>query len=203
MFFTELFTNPVFFFRYVAIVIISITVHELAHGWVAVAQGDDTPQKTGHLTPNPLVHIGVGSIIFLCVAGIAAGQMPVNPAKFRSPRLSSILVSAAGPCSNLALGLLCIVILNLITKTSSAHVWSVDLFLLATQINLVLFLFNLLPAPPLDGFRISCEFFPEFKLLDDAIGVFLLMILLLMPATVPGLVRLADMAIAVMTGLSR
>ncbi|MGA7936838.1 MAG: site-2 protease family protein, partial [Kovacikia sp.] len=194
MFITELFTHPVFFLRYVAIVIVSITLHELAHGWVTVAQGDDTPQRTGHLTPNPLVHMGLESIIFLCVAGVAAGQMPVNPAKFRSPRTGNVLVSAAGPFSNLALGLLCIVILNLITGTSSAHVWNVNFFLLAARINLVLFLFNLLPAPPLDGFRILCEFLPEFKLLDDTIGLFLLMILLLMPDTIPGLVRLADIA---------
>ena len=201
MFLTELFTHPVFFLRYVAIVIISITLHELAHGWVAVAQGDDTPKKTGHLTPNPLVHMGLESIIFLCVAGVAAGQMPVNPTKFRSPRMGNILVSIAGPFSNLALGLFCIVVLNLIEGISSTNIWSVDFFLLAARINFVLFLFNLLPAPPLDGFRVLCEFFPEFKLLDDTIGLFLLMILLLMPDTVPGLVRVADIAIEVMTGL--
>ncbi|MBW4473833.1 MAG: site-2 protease family protein [Stenomitos rutilans HA7619-LM2] len=201
MFLAELFTNPIFFFRYVAIVIVSVSVHELAHGWAAVAQGDDTPQRTGHLTPNPLVHMGLESIIFLCVAGIAVGQMPVNPAKFRSPRTGNILVSVAGPFSNLALGLLCIIAINLIVTTSFAHLWSVNFFLLAAQINFVLFLFNLLPAPPLDGFRVLCEFFPEFKQLDDTIGLFLLMILLLMPNTVTGLVRIADIAIEAMTGL--
>lgn len=193
LFLTELFTHPVFFFRYVAIIIVSVSVHELAHGWAAVAQGDDTPQRAGHLTLNPLVHMGVESLIFLCVAGVAIGQMPVNPAKFRSPRMGSILVSVAGPFSNLALGLFCIVALKLIAGTSSTHLWSLGFFLLAAQINFVLFLFNLLPAPPLDGFRVLCEFFPEFKLLDDTIGLFLLMILLLMPDTVPGLVRVADM----------
>lgn len=201
MFLTELFTHPIFFLRYVAIVIVSISVHELAHGWVAVAQGDDTPQRTGHLTPNPLIHMGLESVLFLCVAGVAVGQMPINPAKFRSPRMGNILVSVAGPFSNLAIGLFCIVMLKLTVGTSSTHIWSVDFFLLAAQINFVLFLFNLLPAPPLDGFRVLCEIFPELKLLDDTIGLFLLMILLLMPNTVPGLVRTADIVIEVMTGL--
>ncbi|MCV3215717.1 hypothetical protein OGM63_19740 [Plectonema radiosum NIES-515] len=61
-----------------------------------MSQGDDTPQRTGHLTLNPVVHMGWESIIFLCIAGIAWGQMPVNPSKFRSAKLGNIIVSAAG-----------------------------------------------------------------------------------------------------------
>ena len=83
MFLNTLFANPIFFFRYVVIIIISISLHELAHGFAAINQGDDTPEKTGHITLNPVVHMGVGSIIFLCIAGISWGQMPINPYKLQ------------------------------------------------------------------------------------------------------------------------
>ncbi len=95
MFIQQLIKDPIYFFRIVTILIFSITLHELAHGWAAISQGDDTPQKTGHLTLNPVVHMGWESIIFLCIAGIAWGQMPVNPDKFRSKKIGNILVSAA------------------------------------------------------------------------------------------------------------
>ncbi len=106
MLFETLLTNPIFFLRTILIVVISITLHELAHGFVALSQGDDTPKRTGHLTLNPVVHMGWESIIFLCLAGIAWGQMPINPARFRHKKISNILVSAAGPILNLCLGIL-------------------------------------------------------------------------------------------------
>ncbi len=89
MFIQTLITEPIHFFRIVVIVIFSITFHELAHGWAAMSQGDNTPQQTGHLTLNPVVHMGKESLIFLCLMGIAWGQMPVNPSKFRSGKLGT------------------------------------------------------------------------------------------------------------------
>ncbi len=71
MLINTLLTDPVLFFRIVLIVIASVTLHELAHGWVALSQNDDTPKRSGHLTLNPIVHMGWESIIFLCIAGIA------------------------------------------------------------------------------------------------------------------------------------
>src|SRR4051812_34878458 len=62
MFIQTLITEPIHFFRIVVIVIFSITLHELAHGWAAMSQGDNTPQQTGHLTLNPVVHMGKESI---------------------------------------------------------------------------------------------------------------------------------------------
>ncbi len=96
MFINQLFRNPVYFLRVVIILIVSICLHELGHGIAAISQGDDTLFKTGHLTLNPLVHMGIHSLIFLAIAGIAWGQMPVNPGKFRSPKWGNILVAAAG-----------------------------------------------------------------------------------------------------------
>ncbi|WP_414572576.1 site-2 protease family protein [Nostoc sp. CCY 9925] len=196
MFIETLFTEPIYFFRIIIIVIFSITLHELAHGWAAMSQGDNTPQKTGHLTLNPVVHMGKESIIFLCLMGIAWGQMPVNPSKFRSPKLGNILVSAAGPLSNLALGILFIVVLKLLGNLSLSGLFSVEFIYLAARINLILFLFNLLPIPPLDGFHVFSEIFPKLKPLENTqFGLFAMMLLFIIPEFGIGLSSIADLVI--------
>lgn len=86
MFIEKLFTEPVFFIRVIAIVIISISLHELGHGFAAISQGDETPIIRGHITLNPVVHLGVPSLFILMLAGIAWGQMPVNPNNFKSSK---------------------------------------------------------------------------------------------------------------------
>ncbi|WP_339377344.1 site-2 protease family protein [Merismopedia glauca] len=154
---------------------VSITIHELAHGIVALSQGDNTPQVTGHMTLNPVVHMGWESLIFLCLVGIAWGQMPVNPSKFRYHKLSNILVSAAGPVSNL--GLASIGIAGLYLSKDNGLV-SQEFLYLAAQINITLCLFNLLPIPPLDGFHICSEIFPGLKWLENSyFGLFAMMII--------------------------
>ena len=193
MFLSTLISNPIFFFRYIVIIIISITLHELAHGFAAISQGDDTPEITGHITLNPVVHMGVESIIFLCIAGISWGQMPVNPYKFRNGRISDIWVSAAGPLSNLTLAFLFIVLL-LISYNSGFL--SRDFLYLAARVNLTLFLFNVLPIPPLDGFNIFSNIFPELKQLQATpIGTFGLMIIFLIPGFSGELIKIADSVI--------
>jgi Zn-dependent protease len=182
MFINTLVTNPVYFFRFVVIVIFSIVLHELAHGWAAISQGDDTPKKTGHITLNPVVHMGWQSIIFLCLAGISWGQMPVNPSKFRSPKWGNILVSGAGPFSNLVLGIFFSMLLRTYSNPIDSGFLSVNFVYMAAHINLTLFLFNLLPIPPLDGFHIYSEFFPELKQLEKTqFGQFALMFLFIIP----------------------
>ena len=190
MFLTTLVTNPVFFFRYIVIIIISITLHELAHGFAAMSQGDDTPERTGHITLNPVVHMGWESLIFLCIAGISWGQMPVNPYKFRNGRLSDIWVSAAGPLSNLALGFIFITLLLIYYHSA---LLSRDFLYLAARVNLSLFLFNMLPIPPLDGFSIFSNIFPELKQLQGSpFGMFGLIIIFLIPGFGGGLIMIAD-----------
>ena len=196
MFIETLITEPIHFFRIVAIVIFSITLHELAHGWAAMSQGDNTPQQTGHLTLNPVVHMGKESIIFLCLMGIAWGQMPVNPSKFRSGKLGNILVSAAGPLSNLALGILFIMMLKILAILSLSGLFSAEFLYLAARINLTLFLFNLLPIPPLDGFHVFSEIFPQLKPLEyTQFGLFAMMVLFIVPGFGIGLGRIADFLI--------
>jgi Zn-dependent protease len=164
--------------RIIVIVIASVTLHELAHGLAALSQGDDTPKRSGHMTLNPVIHMGWESIIFLCLAGIAWGHMPVNPSRFRHPRMGNILVSVAGPLLNLALGILFIVLLRFDLSHSSVRILSPEFLYLAAYINLSLFLFNMLPIPPLDGFYVYSEFFPALKPLNNSpLGLFALIIL--------------------------
>ncbi|MEO1431881.1 MAG: site-2 protease family protein [Cyanobacteria bacterium J06633_8] len=193
MFLTTLVTHPIFFFRYIVIVVISICLHELAHGFAALSQGDDTPKKSGHITLNPVVHMGVESIVFLCLVGMSWGQMPVNPYKFRNGKFSDILVSAAGPLCNLALGFIFIVLLSLFYN---AGFISKDFLYLAARINLAQFIFNLLPIPPLDGFHIFSNIFPGLKQLErSAMGAFGLMIIFLIPGFGAGLIAIVDLII--------
>lgn len=185
MFFETLFKDPIYFFRLVAILIISIVIHELAHGIAALSQGDDTPRQEGHMTLNPVVHMGYESLIFLCVAGIAWGSMPVSPHKFRHPRWSDILVSAAGPLSNLLLGTLCITAI-IATRQSALPMVSQEFLSMAARINMLLFLFNLLPIPPLDGFSVCEKLFPALKLdrfRNSPFALFFMMALFVLPVT--------------------
>jgi Zn-dependent protease len=192
-----LLTNPTQFFITAAIVIASVMLHELAHGFVALSQGDDTPRVSGHLTLNPIRLMSWQSLIFLCVAGIAWGQMPVNPTKFRLGKLSSILVFVAGPLTNLIIGLLLIELYK-----QSGHLLLIkgvqpQLLLMAAQINLVLFLLNLIPIPPLDGFQVVCEIIPPLKALQRTrFALFILMVLLLVPAFSKGLSTIAQSIIS-------
>ncbi|MEM9949802.1 MAG: site-2 protease family protein [Cyanobacteria bacterium P01_D01_bin.36] len=173
----SLFSDPIYFFRFAVIIIISITLHELGHGFAAIYQGDDTPIRAGHMTPNPVVHMGWPSLIFLCLIGMAWGQMPVNPSRFRNQRWGNILVSAAGPLTNLAIATVCIIIINLTKPSIVANFLSLEFFWLAAYINFGLCIFNFLPIPPLDGFHIFSEFFPSLKPLGRSQAGYILMML--------------------------
>lgn len=147
-------------------VIFSICLHELAHGYAALWQGDDTPRASGHMTMNPLVHMGPTSLLFFAILGIAWGAMPVNPYNFRS-RYGEAIVAAAGPATNAILMLLCVigsVVWVLAAKGIGEPYYSnVLIFLeLGAMLNAVLMLFNLLPVPPLDGSKILSDFVPAY-----------------------------------------
>jgi Zn-dependent protease len=155
-----LFKDPIFFSRYIAIIIISIVIHELAHGLAALSQGDDTPRVSGHMTLNPIVHMGWLSIIFLLMTGMAWGAMPVNPSRFKSATWGDAMVSLAGPFSNL---LLCTIGVLAMKLTGDAAFVSQDFLRMFALINAALFVFNLLPIPPLDGFQAIAAFVPPLQ----------------------------------------
>jgi len=141
-------------------VIAAITLHELAHGWAALWQGDETPRELGHMTPNPLVHMGPWSLLMLLLFGFAWGLMPTDPSRYRWGRRGRIVVAGAGPAMNLALAFLCLTALGVyLAKGLGDGSGELDqsqrnlIVFLRTGgwLNLVLAAFNLLPIFPLDG----------------------------------------------------
>ncbi len=159
MFFIQNLFEPDGRFYYVAVVltvIISIVVHELAHGLAALYFGDDTPRLAGHITLNPIVHMGGFSLVFLFLVGIAWGQMPVNPSRMRG-RHAHAYVALAGPLSNIVLALLALTALGLwrryfpaVDPTLMHDNARLAIYLFGVT-NIVLCFFNLVPVPPLDG----------------------------------------------------
>jgi Zn-dependent protease len=137
--------------------VLSIVLHELAHGWAALWQGDPTPRQLGHMTANPMVHMGPWSIAALLFLGFAWGAMPVDPSRFRWGRRGRIVVAAAGPMMNVALMLACALgmLLWLAWGPRGEPLFSnmAAFFFAGAELNLVLAIFNLLPIPPLDGFE--------------------------------------------------
>jgi Zn-dependent protease len=109
----------------------------------------------------------MGVNYFSLYSGHCLGKMPVNPSRFRKPKIGNIFVSVAGPLLNLALAILFIIVFKLNMGGSSVKIWSCEFLYLAAYINLSLFMFNMLPIPPLDGFHVCSEFFPELKALEN------------------------------------
>jgi len=139
------------------IVLVSLTLHELAHAWVAWRLGDPTAKREGRLTLNPVVHIDpIGTLMFV-VTGLAAGlpfgwakPVPVNPGYFRRPKEGMAIVAVAGPIMNFLIALVCFAVLRHVNMSSEAF----EVLRLAWIVNVVLGIFNLIPVPPLDGSRV-------------------------------------------------
>jgi Zn-dependent protease len=165
----------------IPILLFSVIIHEIAHGWMALRLGDPTARDLGRLTLNPLPHIDpIGSVLVPLVSLAAAGHVfiawakpvPVNPMNFRNPRRDSVLVSAVGPVANFLLALLCGVAViatgmarGALVDSDSGLPAQVMQFLLTMfyggmYINVVLGVFNLIPLPPLDGSHILAAVLP-------------------------------------------
>ena len=147
-------------------VVPSIILHEVSHGYVANAFGDDTAKRAGRLSLNPIVHVDpVGTLIvpaLLSLSGIGvlgwAKPVPVNTGRLRSPRNQGVVVSLAGPAVNAALaGIFGVLFVQLarpdLPLGGSISQWSVSAQVLfyASLVNVGLFVFNMIPVPPLDG----------------------------------------------------
>ena len=164
------------------ILLFSIVVHEVAHGWLALKLGDPTASDMGRLTLNPLPHIDpVGSVLVPLISYFAAGTVfiawakpvPINPANFRNVRRDDILVSIIGPVANFLLALLCVV-LTVITQMAfpstdliasgvgyEAVSFLKNTFTAGIPLNIFLAVFNLIPVPPLDGSHVVASLLPE------------------------------------------
>lgn len=138
---------------------IAIIFHELAHGYVAYRLGDPTAKREGRLTLNPLKHIDIAGFLFLLIFKFGwAKPVPINPLYFKNRKRDILLVSIAGPLTNLAIAFILAILIsfNVITNGIIAQ-----MIVIAIWYNIMLGIFNLLPFPPLDGSKIVASLLPE------------------------------------------
>lgn len=165
------------------VLFVSIIIHEIAHGSIALSLGDSTARDMGRLTLNPLKHIDpVGTILLplmLMTLGSSrligwAKPVPINPLNFRDQKWGELKVSLAGPATNFLIAAFFAIILRIIPMTQTLF----DLFSIIIFYNLLLAVFNLVPIPPLDGSHILFSLLPAsfsgFKRFLSQYGFFIL-----------------------------
>lgn len=152
------------------VVLFAITIHEASHGWAALKKGDPTAFHMGRITLNPIRHIDpVGTILLpliLIVMGAPpfgwAKPVPVNPLNLKDPRKDNVIISLAGPLSNISVAAVAFIILKLLMNLDPSLVYGragfssllspiIQILYLTIVINIILAIFNMIPIPPLDG----------------------------------------------------
>ena len=167
----------------IIILIMSVVIHEVSHGYAAYLMGDATAKNAGRLTLNPLAHLDfMGSLVVPLIAYLSAGFMfgwakpvPYNPYNLKNQKHGDAIVAVAGPVSNLLVAL----IFGLLIRFDVLASIDTAILVMIIMINLVLAVFNLLPIPPLDGSKILFSFLPyrylEFKQNLERYSIFLLL----------------------------
>ena len=179
-------------------VLIAVTFHEAAHGYVAWKLGDDTARRMGRVSFNPFRHVdSFGTVVLPALLLLLSGgrivfgyarPVPVDFSRFDHPRRDMILVAAAGPAANLALAFVSALLLHVIEPfPREMGAWLEETLLRSLLLNLVLAVFNMLPLPPLDGGRIAVGLLPRALALPLAglerwgMSILILLLLVLPP----------------------
>ncbi|MFA5360381.1 MAG: site-2 protease family protein [Candidatus Paceibacterota bacterium] len=169
----------------IIILLFSIIIHEVSHGLAALRLGDDTAEKMGRLTLNPLKHLDpIGSVflplmLIIMHSGFIFGwakPVPYNPLNLKMPRRDSAILAFAGPLANFSLALIFGLVIRII-DTTSVLVSLMPFLMFIVWINLILAVFNLVPIPPLDGSKILFYLFPsrELEIALSRYGIILLL----------------------------
>ncbi|MEK7463805.1 MAG: site-2 protease family protein [Patescibacteria group bacterium] len=149
----------------IVILIMSVVIHELSHGYTAELLGDPTPRLQGRLTLNPLKHLEVfGSLIVPLITSMAgftfgwAKPVQWNPYNVKNKRWGELMIAIAGPVSNLLIAVVFGLVLRAAGPSLSESFIQISFYVIA--INIVLAVFNLVPIPPLDGSKVLFAFLP-------------------------------------------
>ncbi len=181
-------TNPRYIVATLVAFVLAITVHEFSHAWSALMLGDDTAQRQGRVTLNPLAHLDpVGSIgiLFLVIGGFGIGwgrPVPIVPSRLRGRQRGMGVTAIAGPISNVLLAAVFVIPLRFghVEAGSAAYVFLRQIVV----VNMLLAAFNLIPIPPLDGSKILTGILPSFwhpyLAPLERYGVFILLALILL-----------------------
>lgn len=183
--------NPAVFLGLLIALVVGISVHEYSHAWMANRLGDPTARNQGRLTLNPLAHLDLLGAVMIFLIGFGWGKpVPYNPANLRNGPISGgAMVAAAGPAANLVTAaVIAFALRNLLPTTGltadSTSATIATILAYVVLINISLAVFNIIPIPPLDGYRVLLRFLPPHLVPSitrfELQGPFLLLIIVLL-----------------------
>jgi len=185
MLFSLLFSDPLLFMVVLLAIVVALTFHEYSHAFTAYSLGDNTAERFGRLTLNPIAHIDPVGFLMLLIAGFGyAKPVPYDPRSLKHPVADAVKIGVAGPISNILLATLSAIALKMTSDLGSDNLL-IQFLIFSVIININLAIFNLIPVPPLDGSNILLSLMqgPRFTNARHTLvrqGPFLLLALILL-----------------------